>query len=66
MKQLNISNDGVISFDVEIGNGERRRKVTLTIATFKTEKDVNSKIEKLEKRNSALENVNQEIKKALI
>jgi hypothetical protein len=59
MKQLNISNDGAISFDVEVGNVARRRKVTLTIATRKTEKNVNSKIERLQKKNSALENVNQ-------
>jgi hypothetical protein len=59
MNQLNISNEGVISFDVEVGNAVRRRKVTLTIATCKTENDVNSKIERLQKKNYALENVNK-------
>jgi hypothetical protein len=51
---------------VEVGNAARRRKVALTIATCKTENDLNSKIERLQKKNYALENVNKEIKKALI
>jgi predicted nucleic acid-binding Zn-ribbon protein len=40
--------------------------ITLTITTCKVEDDVKLKIEKLQKKNFALENVSQEIKKALV